>query len=257
MKQIFKISSWNICATNSRYPEIIQHIEEQDADIICLQEVIEDALSQFKKIKGYNLSFILQAEGKKTHRNVYKIILTKHKVSKKGSFTVQKDEAKTLWAWCIKTAFGLKKINHEGIYVDIGNKLRVINLHLDASVSPKKRLDQFITALKYLDRKKPTIICGDFNTYGKWYINWMPMLLMKMKLKDFFFDEIKEFQSVFKKYNLEDIFYKRNTVNLLMIFWTHADYILVPDKLEIKSRHIDRDSVGSDHNMVIAEVEVD
>jgi endonuclease/exonuclease/phosphatase family metal-dependent hydrolase len=250
-----KIISWNVCVTNFWHGRIIKEITKQDGDIVCLQEISHKLLDKVKKIEGYHLYYDRIAEGRREKRDVYRVIMSKFDITGKKSFQTLKKEPKTIWAKLVKFFYGIRQLNTKGIYADIDGKIRVMNLHLDATVSPRKRVEQFTKALEHMDRKKPTIICGDFNSYGAWYYNIAPIIFMNLHPRDFFYDENKEFQELFRKHNLHDIFFRMKTVNFMTLFRIHADYILVPNGLKVHFRKVHK-RFGSDHHMIIAEVAI-
>ncbi len=249
-----KIISWNLCCTNKRYPEIISHIKKNNVDIACLQEVTEDALFMLKKLKGYDLYPIVVAEGKNKRKNIYLVILSKHKIKNSKSFVIDEKEPRTLWAFAVKSAYGLKKVYHKGHFVDLMG-IRIFNLHLPSTVSPVKRLNGLKKALKQIDESKINIICGDFNTYGIWYFNFFFIIFMKHSIKDLLFNEIKEFKKTFNEYNLNDIFSGKYTVSLLN-FKYHGDYILAPNDTEVLYNKTQNNTFGSDHKMILAKLKV-
>ncbi|MFH2020453.1 MAG: endonuclease/exonuclease/phosphatase family protein [archaeon] len=250
-----KILSWNICVTNRRYRELIDHLFEQDADIMCLQEVTNNSLAYLTK-SGLNVHSTRTATGKTEDKHVYKVILSKHKILRKGEFHTRNKDVKTPWETVLKAGFGLQSVDYIGQYIDLSDDLRIVNLHLESFVSPLIRLHEFAETIKHYDNGRTTIYCGDFNTYAIWYLNWIPLTLMKLKLKYLFFDENKEFHKLFTKHNLNNLFLRHNTVNFLKIFWRQVDHILVPNGIDVVSSGVDKNSFGSDHNMIFADIRI-
>jgi endonuclease/exonuclease/phosphatase family metal-dependent hydrolase len=249
-----KVISWNICATNGNYPRLLEHLMEEDADIICLQEVTHDALGILKKSR-YHIYPEIFTEGRTKERNVYKVILSRDAMTLKRRFVTKDREARTPWAVAMGIFLRAKRLHHTGMYADIGN-IRIFNLHLDASVSPKTRLAEFSRISGYLSKKRHNIVCGDFNSYGVWYFNFVPLLLMNMPLREYFINEKYELDKHFSDADLRNIFEGMKTVNFIQVFRMQSDYILISKNTEVLNTKLDNDTFGSDHNLILADIRV-
>ena len=96
------------------------------------------------------------------------------------------------------------------------------------------RINQFKEILDHSKNKK-SIILGDFNSMGKWYLNIFLMPFYGINsFSDIYLDESKRFNELSKKFNL--INYFKNIYTFLWLPFIQIDYILVSNKLEIKSK---------------------
>lgn len=81
---------------------------------------------------------------------------------------------KTVYENITKPVNRYKKFTSNSLFVDIDTprkKYRVFNTHLKCVASPYHRLSQFKEILENLSKERENIICGDFNTFGKSFIN--------------------------------------------------------------------------------------
>ncbi len=252
-----KIGSWNIRFANSKYKRLFDYLYQQNLDVICLQEVREEALKYLYQKEGYNISPVKVAIGKKEKKNIYNVILSKHKIINKGEFKILDKEINSIWYYLVKFFFGLKKIDYIGQYVDL-KEARIINLHLNSFVSPVLRINEFKQAVNYTKESYSgkTVFCGDFNTYGNVYLNFIPLLFMKLKLSEIKFNETKELKKIIEENNLKKAFYGKKTANLFNIIWKEIDHILVSTNTELVSNNVHKNSFGSDHNLIEAEISI-
>jgi endonuclease/exonuclease/phosphatase family metal-dependent hydrolase len=140
-----KIISWNILfddeSGTQRYPEILDYLEEQSVDVICLQEVTKsfiDVLSKHSLSKDFN---IFHEKQEHWYRN---IILAKSEVENEGIIE-------------LPTKLGRRApyIVSEGVFI--------FSLHLESMPEDfNYRLEQLKTIQSFLETES-YILCGDMN----------------------------------------------------------------------------------------------
>lgn len=239
-----KLISWNMHILNQKFQKGLDFILEQNPDIVCLQEVNNEALSYLEKTK-YHVYKVVNSYGKSKKR--YKVILSKTP-GKSSNFITQKKERMSIWRKISHKRFGFTKELHNGIYLDL-EKLRIINLHLDACSGPFYRLKQFNFALKNSSRKNKTIICGDFNSYGNILTNTFLYPIFNFPFSNVKINEKKELRKLFLKNKLKDVF-KKHTTCVNFGFGLHLDYVLVPNSMKIKSVKTYKNRYNSDHKIL-------
>ena len=248
-----RLITWNIKITNKKFKKGFDFIFRQDPDIICLQEVSNSALNYLKK-SDYNIHTSCQSSGKNNKR--YKLILTKKNVcGKHKTFITQDFDRKIFWRKVSNIGFGFNKELYNGIYVDLPNNLRIINLHLDACSGPVYRIDQFKKSLEYMAPEKKTIICGDFNSIGNVFMNTLFKPIFNFPFSHIKVNEKKELSKIFEKYNLKDIFKGIVTFPFFPKGF-QIDHVLIHEDIKLKLRRVFDQKFNSDHKILMADLDV-
>lgn len=138
---LFDKFNFNVNSFAKRIDIVVKRLEEIDADIICLQEILPDMkekLLNYDYIKRFNIT------DNDLETNDL-IILSKHAFLDVSSYRFSKKKH------FLKASF---------------NDFDVINVHLtsDHSGSEAKRLEQIKKLVEFTDKTKTTIVCGDFNS---------------------------------------------------------------------------------------------
>lgn len=160
-----KIISWNIWG-GKNLKGIISCLKETSADIIALQEVLEDEDGQnnnaeeIAKELGYNwvftntktltpsISYLLQKHNINSNKHWGNAILSKHPIIESSSYTLSENNSRT----AVKITFEFQD-----------NKIDVFSTHLvHAAHSTEARVEQVENLLKLLSDNS-TIVAGDFN----------------------------------------------------------------------------------------------
>jgi endonuclease/exonuclease/phosphatase family metal-dependent hydrolase len=238
-----KIISWNINALSKKKSKV-PFILRQKADVICLQEVTDALLAELRK-SDYHIYLSSEVKGRK---DAYSIIMSK-KEARHHRIIDYRHMHKSFWRFFLKILGGIESFESVGHMADIG-KYRVINLHLPSFASPYVRQEELEAALAL--KKENTIICGDLNTYGIWYINWFLAFILNIRIKDLFKNEIKEFGKIFRVHRLKNIFKGEKTSTFVNITKHHSDYILVSHDQKERYHKVFRYRHGSDHHMIMA-----
>lgn len=248
-----RIISWNINIQNKKFKKGFDFIFKQNPDIICLQEVSNSALDYLKKTK-YNFYSVCQSSGKRNKR--YKVILTKKNlIGNPENFVTQDFHRKIFWRKISNAIFGFDNELHNGIYLDLPNNIRIINLHLDACSGPVYRIEQFKKALNYFSKDKKTIICGDFNSYGNIFMNSLFKPIFNFPFSHIKVNEKKELAKIFERYNLTDIFKGIITYPFFPKGF-QIDHVLIPNNIKLNSRKVFTNKFYSDHRILLADLEI-
>ncbi len=160
-----KIISWNIWG-GKNLPEIINCLKEADADIIALQEVLEDEdgknnnAEEVAKTLGYNwkftntktlspsVSYLLQQHDIKSSKHWGNAVLSKHSIINSESHTLSENNSRT----ALKITIEFEKGN-----------IDILSTHLVHAAHPSDvRVGQVENLLKLISNNN-TIIAGDFN----------------------------------------------------------------------------------------------
>lgn len=150
--KVFSLNTWMLplgisADNNERFEKIIEHIKEEDYDIICLQEVWGN--NYLKKLE--ELEYNTYYKNNKFFNSGGLVILSKEK----GEFT--KNSFKT-------NSNIIEKIAGKGYLLLETKNFTVVNTHLDA-YDKKISIKQF-EEIKKLSQEK-IILCGDFNLEKK------------------------------------------------------------------------------------------
>lgn len=246
-----KILDWNILFCNKKQDEAFEFIQNSEAEVVCLQEVPLHLLHRLEKETDYHICYAIDFGfnlPSKNHR-YYMVILTKNKPRKLYSSKLSDMQTKSL----VSKLSGWHT-SREFCYVDIdskGQKYRIFNLHLEAATNPIQRLVEFQNALKNMKKGCLNIVCGDFNIYGKWFLNFFIGWMYDFRGYHYLIDERKEFEIVFSKNQLFNTFYKKVTYPLLRLQY---DHILIPDNIKYREREVLKQNFGSDHLPIVLEI---
>ena len=246
-----KIFSWNIYCHNKNFNGALRFIDQQEADVVCLQEVPVLIAGKLKRRRG---SYVTEVKARHRGRKKIKtrnVIMSRFPIKEHGSFPFEKKEQRS-----IKSRVSNLHGPSEFHYVDIKTgkrKVRIFNSHLECNTSPRMRADQFKQIVKKSHKSKTNIYCGDFNTYGRWYINLLVGHISNYKLKDYSQSDRELFDKLFEKHKLSNVFYGNVTYPL---FRLQLDHILVPDDTSVLSKKVFKSRYGSDHRPIMVEVEI-
>lgn len=251
------VLSWNVWSENRKIDAVVDFLNSQHSNIMCLQEVSHELYLRLKADSAYHvyqaideyhgdsLSYLViagrhpLANTKKPHRS-FKF--------KKGLRTF----IARLFRWREGQEYHYVDMDfslHKGD--DTSSRIRFFNVHLDSAVGPWRRLRLFKQVLRRRDRNGRNIICGDFNVLNTWYA-WLYRLILG-SWGDAWVKERSIFLKLFKKRRLKNIFDGFITHNT---FASQLDYILVPEEVEVLSKKIFEESYGSDHKPILVELEV-
>jgi len=194
-----RILTLNVCGIRaSQKKGLFEWLSKQKIDLICLQETraMENQISgpEFN-LKGYDR--YMETAVKKGYSGV--CILTKNKPIK------------------ITNKFGSRFFEKEGRFIELEFKnLNIASIYFPSGSSSEERqklkykfMDKFeLYIKKILKRKKPTILCGDWNIAHKEIDirNWKA----NQKNSGFLPEERAWLDKIFYKYNLIDAFREVN-----------------------------------------------
>ena len=251
-----KVLNWNVYVDNDNVDDIIAFIDEQKADVVCLQEVSPKVFQRLEKIDSY---FIVKAVDEyHSDRLSYLVIISKHPMANtKKPFQAfpYKKEVRTFPAWLLRWREG-----QEFMYADVeflinsekgeySEPIRFFNVHLDAAVGPWTRLQLFTQVLSRRNKKGRNIISGDLNVLSNWYMYLFRIFLGSWKR--YLVHEPILFKKIFKRRKLQNIFSG---------FITHKhtnsqlDYILAPEGMNVVDKRVFDNALGSDHKPIMIEI---
>jgi endonuclease/exonuclease/phosphatase family metal-dependent hydrolase len=269
-----KIVSWNICIDNNYQEDnlvelINNHLEGGRAiDILCLQEVgqacldyITSQLSQTYHI-AYTVNFCRKIS-RKNQEKAYLVTLSRYPIIEANPIVLHHNKPRSLFSKYL----GINTIRR-GLSVLIQstnqvnrnnnkthNQVQVVNIHLEVAAGPSRRIAEFIEVMNSLYTqdfmKIPAVICGDFNIFSSPLFAWLIGLLLNYTPSDYTTFERKEFEELFKRYKLNNIFSKFVTFRR---FGLQLDHILISDNLKSVFNDISNKTYQSDHHQLISEI---
>lgn len=252
------ILDWNVWSDNENVDEVVDFINNQKADIVCLQEVPIAIYNKLSRLPSY---FVMRAldsiyRGKKC----FLVMLVRHPLvvseNSFGSHKFKKKGIGTLFAkiarWEEGQEFQYVDINFSHQKEDDGyhDSVRFFNVHLDSAVGPRSRLKLFNQVLEKCNLGSKNIICGDLNvlrtgSFGKFY-TWVTMAyrIILLVWSEILIKEHEIFEEAFKDRGLTNIFKgyvtHKNTDYQL-------DYILLPPGVEAVKKKMHKEMYESDH----------
>lgn len=252
-----KIVSWNVNGLRAIEKKgFYDWFKEEDADIVCLQEVkarLEQLSDNMKNIEGYHL--YLTAAEKKGYS---------------GVCTFTKKEPLS-----IKEGLNDERFNNEGRVLRLEfDDFYLYNIYFPNGASKKERRiyknefnEALLKELEELQKEgKSIIICGDVNIAHKEIDLKNPKANQKTSG---FLPEEREYLDRFLKTGFSDSFREMNPEEVKYSWWSYRrsarqtnagwriDYFFVSDNLmpSVVEADIHDQVIGSDHAPIILEVE--
>ncbi len=251
-----KIANWNLSAVNRDIIKSLDFILVQEPDIISLQEVTEEGLA-YLKTKDYDLVHELESHSA-GEIHTYLVLMTKYKIKSTGSFKFYNKPIKSWWRkskW-IDKHWGTSDVQ-KYLYIDIESPLgikRIYNIHLTWEVGPRIRMEQLDNFLDKAKLEGDEIICGDFNTISSPLYNVFAALPFCYKKEDFSINESKEVEKRFKPLGFKNPYKGHSSWSLIIRVKAQLDYILIPERIQIKRQSDYKANYGSDHKPQVIEL---
>ncbi|MBI1998806.1 MAG: endonuclease/exonuclease/phosphatase family protein [Parcubacteria group bacterium] len=241
--------NWNVWVFNKDTETIIRFIAEQNADVVCLQEVSAPLLVELKRRTAYHIFTARDAyhrsNGDRTPS--FLVILTRRRVVGADAVRFRKQKKRTFLARFLGIEEGLE-FHYADIVSESGRHLRIFNVHLECITSPRRRILQFREVCRRLD-SGVNIVCGDLNVLRVWYGFFLRLILGSWK--ELWEREHEFFAHVFKENNFLNIFEGEVTHDFT---GDQLDYVLVPKEMKIISQCVFPNPHGSDHKPMRVEI---
>jgi len=247
------ISTWNVSRRNRNLLQDLKCIESEDPDVICLQEFPADKVSLLAELTDF--TFVQADEkfiGKKPKRSTLLKLIILSKMPISGHKVIRHEQIPFKpWRY-----INFKDLDISFLYVDIEHPkmgpIRLFNVHFECVTSPSVRSARFLQVTANFSRYKTNIICGDFNNFGKPWINlFVWWFYRNYSFKEIFRDEKKIFQQHFADQNLHNHFNNTKTFRKIPF---QLDYILTPPSIKALERKVLGFNHGSDHNPILLKI---
>lgn len=250
-----RIISWNLWCLNKDQKSSVEKILQYHPDIVCLQEVNPSLMGYLETLEGYDLVSATDFNSfKKGLKKEYKlVILSKLKIlnkDAKNKFNVDHLTRKSIW-----DTINRWEESMEFQYIDIesnGKKYRIFNVHLEVAAGPRLRLMQLDDTVKQFSNDGLNLICGDFNIYGRWWLNFMIGWAMGYRLDEYLVRERTIFEARYAELNLRNTFRNRPTYPKYRL---QLDHILLPFTAQVSDSEVIQDVFGSDHYPIMIDFE--
>lgn len=255
-----RIVTWNVLVTNKKRQKGIEHILTLDPDVICLQEVSKKTLDWLTCLNGYTVNACYDWKNvRKEIRNTYVATLTKKKPLSVDSYVYDHDKPHSI----LGSFFYKKLLNnveqHNVLVVTIpthAGSVQIANTRLSCAVGTVDRLHEFETMVKKVKHQTtPTIYCGDFNVVDSSLFNRLTGWIRGFTKFDYRIDEREAFEEQYRRERLTNIF-KGHSTTFLAKPLLQFDHILLPDHAKVTYKHVLKKRFGSDHKMLVADVEL-
>lgn len=147
-----KIASWNVNSVKARLPRLVEYLQEEGPDVLCLQE-LKTVDEQFPREEIEALGYHVETHGQKTYNGV--AILSRHPMEdilRRLPDNDEDEQARYMEAT-------IKGVRVAAIYLPNGNPV-------DTEKFPYKLgwMDLLIRrAQKLLEQEIPVVLAGDYN----------------------------------------------------------------------------------------------
>lgn len=198
MSNQFKVMSHNIRYSNEHDSEyswqerktlLFEMLNQEDADIICLQEVKADQLVDVKKLEMFDLTYKMRSDDETAE--CLPILIKKDKYTKidRGHFWLAEKPNIAISGWdaCLPRIATWVLVSEKAS----GNNILVMNLHLDheGPISRLKSIELVETFISQKEIEKTIdgiIITGDFNAKDdeEWYQSLLEKNYLDIRIQD-------------------------------------------------------------------------
>lgn len=255
-----RIISWNVNNRNKKIKKGIRFILSLSPDVICLQEVPLNILEWLKTIATYTVSFCHDwINSRSETKNCYICTLTKQKPIRVQSCIFSPGPIRSILNTFIYMRMLHNVEQHRVLAITIKTsvgKLQIANTRLSCAPNIFSRLEMFHDMIQAVQRKTiPTIYCGDFNVFDSKVVKVLTGWLRGFHIFDYRINERIAFEILFAKERLVNIFRGKSTfiVNRPLL---QLDHILIPHSFIVTGHTLTRKRYGSDHRMLIADIDV-
>lgn len=225
-------------------------------DVLCLQEVPQARLHDIQKL-GYRVIASRDFVGKKKEsKNSYTVILTKHRLISQKIATVHNKTNKSLMTRILYSFIRGITEKHNAPIISIRYKNHIVQIastRLSCAISMKDRLASIISLANELDPTVPAIVCGDFNIVDPRLLNILSGWTRGFTLKGYLLNERKEFERIIASFGFTNIFKNQSTF-LTKFPRFQFDHILIPQETQVVFQHIEKKRFGSDHRMLLVDI---
>lgn len=251
-----RIVTWNIRKNNLRAKKAVQFALSQNPDILCLQEVSLNVLEYLREIPGYSLHASYDFISKNPKKHGYTVTMTKFPVVNEMEIPYKEQPSKSML-----DRFLYQKINrsieqHNAILVTITQAeqtYHIVNTRLSCAINVRERLIEFKNLITRVPTDHPVIFCGDYNVSDSRIFNRLTGWVRGFKKPDYMIDERKEFEEIFSKFGLLNIF-RGHSTSISNRPLLQFDHILIPKNMSLQNKAVLKKRFGSDHKMLSADV---
>lgn len=252
-----RIITWNLWVSNRHAKKAIDHALSFDPDVICFQELSAPMLEYLKQNK-YTATYTYDSVNhRNTKKTAYICTLTKEKPKRARVVEYSQVRSTSFLSRVIYEKIIRSNEKHEAPIVEIaaGNThVQIANARLSCAVGTRERLSEFTGILSQLNPNIPAVIAGDFNIIDNQLINILIGWIRGFRLREYFLNERREFEKIVQAHGYTNIFRKRTTY-ITSHPVLQLDHILVPRDARISYHHIEKKRFGSDHRMLIADID--
>lgn len=247
-----KIITWNILDKNKKIEASLDWIFGFNPEVICFQEYPSNSM-RFLNQKGY--SFVTARDcnylplNKKNQLKSLLVIGIKKEIKYRAKVIPLEIPAKNI----IQKITNLRECI-EGLKITIrrkGKEINLFNIHLSVAAGHSTRLKQINKILEESSKEK--IICGDLNNFGHPLYNWLIGFILNFKPKDYLINEKRDFEKIYKRNNLKNLFSGKVTYPLTR---QQLDHILISKDVIVKKKKVlKKGSNFSDHLPLLVEID--
>lgn len=251
-----RVISWNIRKNNRRAKKAVDFALLQKPDVLCLQEVSLSILEYLREIPGYSHHASYDFISRNPRKHGYTVTMTKFKTIDEMEIPYNQNPGKSLLNSVVYKKINRSIEQHNAIMITIKTekkKLHIVNTRLSTAVNTRERLSEFYNLISRIPTDFPAIFCGDFNVSDSQIFNKLTGWFRGFKAPDYLINERNEFEILFKKYNLLNIF-RGSSTSITNKPLLQFDHILIPPSFKVQNKQIFKKRYGSDHRMLFTEI---
>lgn len=235
------IISCNIYRNKKDFTKLFNFLQNNNADIICLQEVPQFFLERLKRdnpnkyrITQSNKYFTKSKKTKKKLISLYNVILSKYNIDKVKEIPhLQHDKFPIYYRWINK----YEKLDIKGLYIDITNpntqqKYRIFNSYSECVTNSNFRINHFKNLYTHKSISRKNVFIGGYNTISNPLISFSLDLFSSFNSKKYTQIEKNQFKTLFENLNLKNISHKTSITSKLSPL--KADFIVVDKNITFK-----------------------
>jgi len=252
-----RIITWNVRFKNPRARFLIDHALSHTPDIMCFQEFPESMIPYLKQ-RGFTVTEAHDFVSRVGGLNSCIVIASKKKPISTHTINYSHIKNASLLSRWVYTRMAKMTEQHlapVSVISHGGGTVQITNARLSCAVGTRERLKEFETILAQLKPTIPTILAGDFNIVDNPFFNLITGWVRGFHVPEYFINERKAFERMVAHHGYTNIFRKRST-SITNHPLLQFDHILIPKDAHVTYHIIEKKRFGSDHRMLLADIEM-
>ena len=241
-----RIVCWNVLNKNYDISAFHSLIRMTDADVYVFQELCTHHISALREYREFTLHTAIDfLEG----GNLANLGIFSRLASREPKLIEHNPHRLLSPSWFGKQQSWSECIQSLSLFVDVEpHGFRLVNVHLTCGCSPRFRAALLEEMVPHFERDARVILCGDFNTFARPWINPFIGWAFGFNMRDLRVNEKRNVKAFARDHDMRMALDGAVTFPKLQL---QLDNVLVRG-LNVESCYVESGSYGSDHKPIVA-----